>query len=63
MVCRDTLSILPDDAAHTLRPINTELPAMQAKAEGLREVAADFDDSVTTVFGHQERSNIGYNPN
>ena len=27
-----------------------------------REVAADFDDSVITVFGNQERSNIGYNP-
>ena len=35
---------------------------MQAKTEGVREVAADFDDSVVTVFENQERSNVGYNP-
>ena len=61
-VCRDTLALLPDNAADTLRAINKELLAMQAKTEGVREVAADFDDSVITVFGSQERSNIGYNP-
>ena len=61
-VCRDTLALLPDDAADTFRAINKELLAMQAKTEGIREVAADFDDSVITVFGSQERSNIGYNP-
>ena len=61
-VCRDTLAVLPDNAADTLREINKELLAMQAKTEGIREVAADFDDSVITVFGNQERSNIGYNP-
>ena len=61
-VCRDTLALLPDDAADTFRKINKDLLAMQAKSEGVREVAADFDDSVITVFGNQERSNIGYNP-
>ena len=61
-VCRDTLALLPDNATDTLRAINKELLAMQAKADGVREVAADFDDSVITVFGSQERSNIGYNP-
>lgn len=61
-VCRDTLALLPQDAADALRGINKELLAMQAKAEGIREVAADFDDSVITVFGNQERSNVGYNP-
>ena len=61
-VCRDTLALLPDDAADTFRIINKDLLAMQAKSEGVREVAADFDDSVITVFGNQERSNIGYNP-
>ena len=61
-VCRDTLALLPKDAADALRGINKELLAMQAKAEGVREVAADFDDSVITVFGNQERSNVGYNP-
>lgn len=61
-VCRTTLALLPDDAAATFRAINKELLAMQAKTEGFREVAADFDDSVITVFGNQERSNVGYNP-
>lgn len=61
-VCRNTLALLPDDASETLRAINRELLAMQAKSEGVREIAADFDDSVITVFGNQERSNIGYNP-
>lgn len=61
-VCRNTLALLPDNATDTLRAINKELLSMQAKTEGVREVAADFDDSVITVFGNQERSNIGYNP-
>lgn len=61
-VCRDTLALLPDDAADTFRSINKDLLAMQAKTEGICEVAADFDDSVITVFGNQERTNIGYNP-
>lgn len=61
-VCRDTLALLPQGAADVLRGINKELLAMQAKTEGVREVAADFDDSVITVFGNQERSNVGYNP-
>ena len=61
-VCRDTLALLPQDAADTLREINKKLLAMQTRTEGVREVAADFDDSVITVFGNQERSNVGYNP-
>ena len=61
-VCRDTLALLPPEAASVLRGINKELLAMQARTEGVREVAADFDDSVITVFGNQERSNVGYNP-
>lgn len=61
-VCRDTPALLPEDAADVLRGINKALLAMQAKSEGVREIAADFDDSVITVFGNQERSNVGYNP-
>ena len=34
-VCRDTLSLLPDNAADTLRAVNKELLAMQAKSEGV----------------------------
>lgn len=61
-VCRDTLKNLPPEASDVLRGINRELLRLQAAYEGPREVAADFDDSVVTVFGSQERSNIGYNP-
>ena len=61
-VCRDTLALLPDESSDVFREINRELLAMQAKAQGVREIAADFDDSVITVFGNQERSNTGYNP-
>lgn len=57
-----TKGVLPDNASDIFRAINKELLAMQAKTEGIREVAADFDDSVITVLGNQERSNIGYNP-
>ena len=60
-ICRDTLKNLPPEASDVLRGINRELLRLQAAYEGPREVAADFDDSVT-VFGSQERSNIGYNP-
>lgn len=61
-VCRNTLAMLPDGVSDTFRAINKELLSMQAKSGGVREVAADFDDSVITVFGNQERANIGYNP-
>ena len=61
-VCRDTLALLPKDAADTLRSINRELLTRQAKFYGPREIMADFDDSVITVFGNQEKACIGYNP-
>ena len=48
--------------ADTLRTINQDLLSLKAKSEGTKEIAADFDDSVITVFGSQERSDIGYNP-
>ena len=61
-VCRDTLALLPENAADTLRSINREFLSVQAKFYGPREVAADFDDTVITVFGNQEKACVGYNP-
>lgn len=61
-VCRDTLALLPEDAADTLRSINKGLLARQAKFYGPREIMADFDDTVVTVFGNQEKACVGYNP-
>jgi hypothetical protein len=61
-VCRDTLALLPAEAADSLKALNKELLEKKANADGPREIAADFDDTVITVFGNQERSNIGYNP-
>ena len=61
-VCRDTLALLPSNAADALRAINQDLLSLKAVSEGTKEVAADFDDSVITLFGSQERSDIGYNP-
>ena len=61
-VCRDTLALLPGNAADALRTINQDLLSLKAKSEGTKEIAADFDDSVITVFGSQEHSDIGYNP-
>lgn len=61
-VCRDALALLPKEAAYTLRAINRDLLSRQASFFGPREIAADFDDTVITVFGNQEKANIGYNP-
>lgn len=61
-VCRDMLSLLPDKAAETLRELNRALLQMMADGESPREVALDFDDTVVSVFGNQERADIGYNP-
>jgi hypothetical protein len=61
-VCRDTLALLPEDAASDLRAINKDLLSMQAGFYGPREIEADFDDTVITVFGNQEKACVGYNP-
>lgn len=61
-VCRNMLARLPREAAKALRKANRELLSMQAKAGQPREVAADFDDTVVTVFGRQEKACAGYNP-
>lgn len=61
-VCRDMLNLLPDDAAETLRELNRTLLNKIAEGSGPREVALDFDDTVVSVFGKQERADVGYNP-
>lgn len=61
-VCRDMLSLLPDNAGETLRELNRALLNKMADGEDAREVALDFDDTVVSVFGNQERADIGYNP-
>jgi len=61
-VCRDLLKVLPDKAPEELRILNKKLLAMQAANEASREVTLNFDDTVCTVFGHQEGARTGYNP-
>jgi hypothetical protein len=61
-VCRDLLLNLPKMTATQLRRINKKILEIQAVFEGPREVMLNFDDTVVTVFGHQEGSGVGYNP-
>lgn len=61
-VCRDLLKRLPADAAIALRELNRSLLAKQALLHGVKEVCLDFDDTVVTVFGEQEKAKVGYNP-
>lgn len=61
-VCRDLLKLLPEDASVKLRELNKALLSLQADNQDVREIMLDFDDTVVTVFGQQESSNIGYNP-
>lgn len=61
-VCRDLLLDMPAETANELRQLNKKLLELQAVQEGPREVTLNIDDTVVTVFGHQEGSAIGYNP-
>jgi hypothetical protein len=53
---------MPAETASELRQLNKKLLELQAAQEGPREVTLNIDDTVATVFGHQEGSTIGYNP-
>lgn len=35
---------------------------VKARMEPTREVWLDFNDTVVTLFGHQEGAEVGYNP-
>ncbi|MGD9567092.1 MAG: transposase [Sedimentibacter sp.] len=61
-VCRDLLKVLPENACDNLRALNKSLLEAQANTQPPREVMMDFDDTVVSVFGNQEKSNVGYNP-
>jgi len=61
-VCRDLLLDLPKRTTTQIRRANKKVLELQASIEGPREVMLNFDDTVATVFGHQEGSGIGYNP-
>jgi hypothetical protein len=61
-VCRDLLLDLPKRTTTQIRRANKKVLELQALTEGPREVMLNFDDTVATVFGHQEGSGIGYNP-
>ena len=61
-VCRDLLMNLPDSAASELRMINKRLLSKKAKTEGSRDVVINIDDTVCTVYGDQEGTGVGYNP-
>lgn len=61
-VCRDLLLDLPRRTATQLRRVTKKVLEVQASTEGPREVMLNFDDTVATIFGHQEDSGVGYNP-
>ena len=61
-VCRDLLLDLPKRTITQLRRANKKALEVQASTEASREIMLNFDDTVVTVFGHQEGSGIGYNP-
>ncbi len=61
-VCRDLLLALPKRTTTQLRRANKKILEVQASIEAPREVMLNFDDTVATIFGHQEGSGIGYNP-
>jgi len=61
-VCRDLLKLFPKDACDNFRALNKSLLEAQAKTQPPREVMMDFDDTVISIFGNQEKANVGYNP-
>ena len=61
-VCRNLLKLLPENACDNLRALNKSLLEAQANTQPPQEVMMDFDDTVVSVFGNQEKSNVGYNP-
>lgn len=60
---RNFLSLICEQKALVqLALVNQELLSLKAKSDAPREVWLDIDDSVLTVFGNQEGSEVGYNP-
>lgn len=57
-----TLRYLLAKLTEKLRKVNDALLSLKADLDGPRSVWLDFDDSVITVFGNQEGSEVGYNP-
>ncbi|RJX17145.1 MAG: hypothetical protein C4575_13770 [Desulforudis sp.] len=50
------------DNFEALRRANQALLDVKARMEPTREVWLDFNDTVVTLFGHQEGAEVGYNP-
>ena len=61
-MCRDLLKALPENACDNLQALNKSLLEAQTNTQSPREVMMDFDDTVVTVFGTQEKANVVYNP-
>jgi len=61
-VCRDLLKALPEDACDKFRALNKSLLEIQANTQEPREIMMDFDDTVVSIFGNQEKAKVGYNP-
>lgn len=59
---RYLLAKLDKDHIEQFRKMNEGILSLKADLDGPRSVWLDFDDSVITVFGDQEGSEIGYNP-
>lgn len=59
---RYLLSHLTPEHIDQLRQVTEGVLSLKASLDGPREVWLDFDDSVITVFGSQEGSQVGYNP-
>lgn len=59
---RYLLAKLTEKHVEQLRKVNDALLSLKADLDGPRSVWLDFDDSVITVFGNQEGSEVGYNP-
>ena len=62
-VCRNLLAALPESTIEELRNVNNAILRLKAaNEENHRFVDIDCDDTVCTVFGSQEGSEVGYNP-
>lgn len=59
---RYLISKLDKEHIEQLKTINQAILKMKADIEDPREIWLDFDDSVITVFGNQQGSEVGYNP-
>ena len=59
---RYLLAKLTEKHVEQLRKVNDALLSLKADLDSPRSVWLDFDDSVITVFGNQEGSEVGYNP-